>query len=54
MTEWLAGIGEVPLHLSRFFPRYNMTEKLPTPKGTLQRLTEIASRKLKYVHLGNM
>ncbi|MGI6084321.1 MAG: AmmeMemoRadiSam system radical SAM enzyme [Acetivibrionales bacterium] len=55
MSSWLSGISpEIPLHLTRFFPRYNMVDKDPTPKETLARLAKIAKQQLKYVYLGNV
>ncbi|MDD7744857.1 MAG: AmmeMemoRadiSam system radical SAM enzyme [Mitsuokella jalaludinii] len=53
-AEWLAGISaELPLHLSRYFPRYR--SKIPmTPVETLQRLRRIAGARLRFVHLGNV
>ncbi len=51
---WLASIShEIPLHLSRYFPRYHC--EIPvTPVATLERLQRIAKKYLKYVHLGNV
>jgi len=55
LTDWLASISpEIPLHLSRFFPRYRLTEKPPTPIETLNKLTAIARRRLRYVYIGNV
>ncbi len=32
LARWLASISsEIPLHLSRFFPRYRMLDSPPTP-----------------------
>ena len=55
LSEWLANISkDIPLHLSRFFPRYKMTDKPPTPKETLFKLAETAKQRLKYVYIGNV
>lgn len=55
LASWLAGLSpEIPLHLSRFFPRYKMSEKEPTPKETLEILAERAKKHLKYVYIGNI
>jgi pyruvate formate lyase activating enzyme len=55
LSRWLASISrDIPLHLSRFFPRYEMREKPPTPAGTLIRLAEIAKRALAHVYVGNI
>ena len=45
--------GEVPLHISRFFPRYKMNDRKATDVSKIYRLADIASEKLKYVYTGN-
>lgn len=53
-TDWLSGMNaEIPLHFSRYYPNYKMTENA-TPLVTLEKLQRIATRKLKYVYLGNV
>ena len=53
-AEWLAGLSaELPLHLSRYFPRY-LSDIPMTPAETLQRLRRIAGARLRIVHLGNV
>ena len=54
MVEWIySNLGtEIPLHLSRYFPCYNM-DLTPTPIETLKRAERIAKEKLKYVYIGN-
>jgi len=53
-AAWLAGIDpELPLHISRFFPRYHMTACQPTPTATIYRLRDIAKSHLRYVYTGN-
>jgi len=55
MTEWLASLSpDIPLHLSRFFPKYEMTDKPPTPLNTLIELKRTAERYLNNVYLGNV
>ncbi|MFA5857385.1 MAG: AmmeMemoRadiSam system radical SAM enzyme [Candidatus Pacearchaeota archaeon] len=45
----------IPWHISRFFPRYHMTEREITPIETLKKAEEIGKRYgLKYIHLGNV
>ena len=52
-ARWLAGLSpEIPLHISRYFPRHRMTTP-PTPISTIDRLTEIARQNLRHVHRGN-
>lgn len=54
-VEWIASISpEIPLHLSRFFPRYKVDDLPPTPAETIYRLKDIAQKKLKYVYTGNL
>lgn len=55
MVDWIYdNVGpEVPLHISRYFPCYNMSIP-PTPVETLEMAGDIARKKLKYVYLGNM
>lgn len=53
-ADWLASLHpDIPLHISRFFPRYHMTDRPPTPVQTIERLVNIASKKLHYVYKGN-
>ncbi len=55
LSGWLAGISpKIPLHISRFFPRWRMQDKKATPVETVYRLAEIARKKLSYVHEGNV
>ncbi len=58
LSGWVSCLKEpdgedVPLHISRFFPRHHMTDRGPTPVRTVYRLAEIAREKLKYVYTGN-
>lgn len=49
------GLEDVPLHLSRFFPRHRMLDREPTPKEILLRAREIAvSCGIRSVYLGNI
>ena len=51
---WIAGISpEIPLHITRYFPRYRMREK-PTDIGVLKNLKRIAEESLARVCLGNV
>ena len=55
LAEWLNGISpEIPLHISRFFPRYKILDGEPTPVKTMSALAETAREHLKYVYLGNV
>ena len=54
LSAWLAGINaDIPLHISRFFPRYRYGNKCPTPVDTVYSLAEVARRHLRYVYTGN-
>ncbi len=53
-SAWLASISpEIPLHISRFFPRYKVTDRPPTDVKKVYRLAEVARENLKYVYTGN-
>ncbi len=52
-AAWLASISdELPLHISRYFPRFQMTEP-PTSAWTIEALCRAARRHLRYVFPGN-
>lgn len=62
LSGWVAGLQdvyggkparEIPLHISRFFPRYRMTGKKPTDVGKVYSLVRVAEEKLRYVYPGN-
>jgi len=55
LSQWLASVSpDIPLHLSRFFPLYKMTDKEATPKKTIERLAEVARNELRFVYIGNV
>lgn len=47
------GLGQVPLHVTRFFPRYRMADRRATPVQTVYRLAETAGKYLEHVFVGN-
>ncbi|MBQ3291212.1 MAG: AmmeMemoRadiSam system radical SAM enzyme [Mogibacterium sp.] len=62
MTEWIAGLTgqegrpagrEIPLHISRFFPRFHMNDRSATSVRHIYHLAEVAREQLKYVYTGN-
>lgn len=54
-AKWIAGIHpEIPLHITRFFPRYHMLDKEATDVEQLYRLARTAGRYLKKVYVGNV
>lgn len=55
MAKWLASVSDdIPLHLSRYFPNFEMTDRPPTPRSTLVELKQAAEHHLKYVFIGNV
>ena len=54
LSSWLASVNPgIPLHISRFFPRYQYKDKTSTPVETIYRLAGIAKKHLRYVYTGN-
>ena len=54
LSRWLASINpDIPLHISRFFPRYHMQDRPPTPVRTVYALADIAREHLNRVYTGN-
>jgi len=57
MCEWLydAGFSDNPLHFSRFFPMYKLTQLPTTPIDILNKAHDIAiAAGMKYVYIGNV
>ena len=53
-AKWLASISkDIPLHVSRFFPRYKVKDRPPTDVNVVYRLAEVARRHLNFVYTGN-
>ena len=44
---------EIPLHISRFFPQFHMTDRHATDVRHIYRLKDVAGEYLKYVYTGN-
>ena len=58
LSRWVSRLrnpdGEaVPLHISRFFPRFHMQDRAATSVRTVYQLAEIARENLPYVYAGN-
>ncbi len=58
LSAWVSRLrnpdGEsIPLHVSRFFPRFHMQDRGPTDVRKVYRLAEIARENLEYVYTGN-
>ena len=55
IADFIASVSsDIPLHVTRFFPRFQMTGAAPTPVATVRRLAEIARRRLTRVLVGNV
>ena len=57
LSGWVASLPggrDIPLHVTRFFPRYKMADKKPTGKATVLRLADVAAERLNYVYPGNI
>lgn len=55
LAQWLASVdASIPLHISRFFPAYQMTDRMSTPVNTVLHLADIARESLLYVYEGNL
>ncbi len=62
LSGWIAGLRnvfggkhgrEIPLHISRFFPRYRMKDRGPTEISRVHALVKTAEENLLYVYPGN-
>ncbi len=62
LVEWVSSLtdgygnicGEnIPYHVSRFFPRFHMSDRDATDVALIYRLADTAREKLKYVYTGN-
>ena len=64
-ARWLAGLPyhtpegdstgdeELTYHVTRFFPRWHMADRAPTPVATVYALADVARRHLRHVRTGN-
>ena len=54
LSAWVAGLGrKIPLHITRFFPQFHMTDRGPTDVRHIYRLGDVARENLDYVYTGN-
>lgn len=54
LAGWIASLSrKIPLHVTRFFPRWKMSDRAPTKVENVYRLAEIAEEYLEYVYTGN-
>ena len=59
LTTWVAGLEKqynkkIPLHITRFFPTFKLTDREPTSVTTIMNLVEIAKENLEFVFPGNV
>ena len=56
LTGWVAGLeggSAIPLHISRFFPRFHMLDRPATDVAWIYHLADVAREKLEHVYTGN-
>ena len=59
LSAWIAALEnqtgkKIPLHITRFFPAFKLTDRGPTSVNTILRLVEVAKEKLEFVFAGNI
>ncbi|MDD5929393.1 MAG: AmmeMemoRadiSam system radical SAM enzyme [Spirochaetales bacterium] len=59
LFAWVAALEnqtgkKIPLHITRFFPTFKLTDRAPTPVDTILRLVEVAKKNLEFVFPGNI
>ena len=59
LSAWVAALENqtdkrIPLHITRFFPAFKLTDRAPTPINTILRLVEVAKENLDFVFPGNI
>ncbi len=59
LSAWVVALEnqfnkKIPLHITRFFPTFKLTDKEPTPISTILRLVEVAKEHLDFVFSGNV
>ena len=59
LSAWVATLEnqtgkKIPLHITRFFPAFTLTDRAPTPVDTILRLVEVAKENLEFVFPGNI
>ena len=53
-ARWIADMNpDIPLHVTRFFPRYKMTDRSAMDVEKIYRLKAVAGKYLKWVYAGN-
>ena len=57
LAQWVASLPggrQIPLHLTRFFPRWHMTDRRSTDRQRVLELVSVARESLRFVYPGNM
>lgn len=59
LSAWVSDLEKrsgkkIPLHITRFFPCFHMTDKEPTPVSTIMKLVDVAKENLDFVFPGNV
>ena len=59
LSSWVAGLEKqfykkIPLHITRFFPTFKLTDRDSTPVSTIMNLVKIAKENLEFVFAGNV
>ena len=59
LAAWVAGLEKefdkkIPLHITRFFPRFKFADCDPTPASKIRRLVDVAKERLEFVFAGNV
>ena len=59
LSAWVAALEnqvgkKIPLHITRFFPAFKLTDKEPTLVNAIMRLVEVAKENLEFVYPGNV
>ena len=62
LSGWIAGLDglpngkrgrDIPLHITRFFPRFQMLDRKATDVSLVYQLADAAREQLKFVYVGN-
>lgn len=59
LSNWISSLEKrynkkIPLHITRFFPAFRLTDKEQTPVSTILKLVETAKENLEFVFPGNI
>ena len=59
LSAWVAALEKrlnkkIPLHITRFFPTFKLTDRDATPVNTILHLVEVAKENLEFVFSGNV